>query len=55
MESRTRRILEGQSCKRKIGTCGSSMLRPSPNHGTLWLHNDDDDDDDVDDDDINNF
>ena len=19
------------------------MLRPSPNHGTLWLHNDDDD------------
>ena len=30
------------------------MLRPSPNHGTLWLHNDDEDDD-VDDDDINNF
>ena len=22
--------------------CGSSMLRPSPNHGTLWLHNEDD-------------
>ena len=22
------------------------MLRPLPNHGTLWLHNDDDDDDD---------
>ena len=22
------------------------MLRPSPHHGTLWLHNDDDDDDD---------
>ena len=21
------------------------MLRPSPNHGTLWLLNDDDDDD----------
>ena len=21
------------------------MLMPSPNHGTLWLHNDDDDDD----------
>jgi len=21
--------------------CGSSMLRPSSNHGTLWLHNDD--------------
>ena len=26
------------------------MLRPSPNHGTVWLHNDDDDDDDDDDD-----
>ena len=25
-----------------IGRCGSSMLRLSPNHGTLWLHNDDD-------------
>ena len=21
----------------------SFTLRPSPNHGTLWLHNDDDD------------
>ena len=27
------------------------MLRPSPNHGTLWLLNDDDDDDDDEDDD----
>ena len=27
-----------------MGRCGSSMLRPSPNHGTPWLHNDDDDD-----------
>ena len=26
-----------------VGRCGSSMLRPSPNNGTLWLHNDDDD------------
>ena len=26
------------------------MLRPSPNHATLWLHNGDDDDDDDDDD-----
>ena len=34
-----------------IGRCGSSMLKPSPNHGTLWLHNDDDDDDEEDDDD----
>ena len=25
------------------------MLRPSPNHGTLWLANDDDDDDGDDD------
>ena len=33
-----------------VGGCGSSMLRPSPNHGTQWLHNDDDDDDDDDDD-----
>ena len=24
------------------------MLRPSPNHGTPWLHDDDDDDDDDD-------
>ena len=31
---------------RKIGRCGSSMLRPSLDDGTLWLHNDDDDDDD---------
>ena len=23
------------------------MLSPSPNHGTLCLHNDDDDDDDI--------
>ena len=27
--------------------CGSSMLRPSPNHGTLWLQIGDDDDDDM--------
>ena len=27
------------------------MLRPSPNHRTLWLHNDGDDDNDDDDDD----
>ena len=27
----------------------SACLRPLPNHGTLWLHNDDDDDDDDDD------
>ena len=25
--------------------CRSSMLRPSLNHGTLWLHDDDDGDD----------
>ena len=29
-----------------IGRCGSSMLRPSPNHGTLWLHIHYDDDGD---------
>ena len=27
--------------QRKIGRCGGSKLKPSPNHGTLWLHNDD--------------
>ena len=26
---------------RKIGRCGSNMLRLSPNHGALWLHKDD--------------
>ena len=29
---------------RNIGRCGSSMPRPSPNHGTLWLLKDNDDD-----------
>ena len=27
----------------KTDRSGNSMLRPSPNHGTLWLHTDDDD------------
>ena len=31
------------------------MLRPSPNHRTLWLHNDDDDDGDGDDDDDDRY
>ena len=30
----------------KTGEIGGSMLRPSPNDGTLRLPNDDDDDDD---------
>ena len=29
-----------------IGRYGNSMLRPLPNHGTLWLHIEDDEDDD---------
>ena len=51
-DTNTGRVPSGTG-QRKIGRCGSSMLRPSPNHGTLWLHNDDDDayggDDDDDD------
>ena len=47
VERRTRRLLKGcrlaEDNAGYIGRCGSSMLRPSPNHGTLWLHNDDDD------------
>ena len=26
---------------RKVGRGGINMMRPSPNHRTLWLHNDD--------------
>ena len=39
----TGRVPSGRG-QHKIGRCGSSMMRPSPNQGTLWLHNDDDDD-----------
>ena len=51
-QTTTGRVPSGRG-QRKIGRCGSSGLRPSPNHGTLWLHNDDGDDvyDDDDDDD----
>ncbi|KAK2174886.1 hypothetical protein NP493_769g01008 [Ridgeia piscesae] len=39
MQRRTRRLLEVSSGReqRKIGRCGSSMLRPSPNHGAANL------------------
>ena len=33
----TARVPSGRGW-RKIGRCVSSKLRPSPNHGTLWLH-----------------
>ena len=53
LERRTRRLFNldgsvssGSDNKRKIGRCGSSMLRPSPNHETPWLHNNDHDGDD---------
>ena len=46
----TGRVSSGRG-QRKRGICGSSTLWPSPNHGTLWLHNDDGDDDDDDGDD----
>ena len=44
VERRTRRLLEGFHLAEDSNRCGRSMLRPSSNHGTLWLHNDDDDD-----------
>jgi len=33
---------------RKIARCESSMLRPLPKHGMLWMHNDDDNDEEYD-------
>ena len=48
------RILEGYHLAEdnaRFGIFGNRMLRPSLNHGTLWLHNDNDDDDDADNDD----
>ena len=38
----TGRVTTGR-VSNEIGRCGNSMLRPWPNHGTLWLHNDNDD------------
>ena len=45
-ETSTGKVPSGRGW-RKIGRCGSSMLRPSHNNGTVWLHNDDNNDDGV--------
>ena len=42
VERQTRWLLEGYHLAEDSTRRGSSMLKPSSNHGTLWLHNDDD-------------